>query len=493
MSNTLISYQGENAYYNTDMPGYIQTKATVAYLNENCSNMFRDCKFGRFDFNSFNFKYVKNMSHMFYNACVSPRDDEPMYIDLSNIIDMSYAFALCKTGQRLIFTNCYNINNQANMNGIYDQSAIRDAFCPDNSEFLNLNNIYEGTNVVNAACSDYIVIMDNSYRFCHQLEKAACGNNVESMYYTYFNCDNLKEAACGSNVVHMDHTYAGCLNLRTAVLGEKLTTMEGTYLNCYNLENIIYKNLNSLNSMISTFSGCNNLSFGIIPYNCNLISYYGNTYSECTNIETIDFIYSSDTNFLSFESVKHDFYGTFANCYLLKNFNNMPPAKNNISRIRIYDSTFFNCRNLNFGNDYYCIGDDIYSSSYNLGLAYCNISNVIIADVYENCKDFSMDKKCKEILKRDNMANIIQHTNFYVNNSAYGNIKNNPKFYFGVEINFTQTDISGEIPGLNYINYNYANNYYANYNFYYNKSMYNNEYNITVYDSYRSITPYKIN
>jgi hypothetical protein len=198
MSNTLISYKGENSYLNDDNTQNPVIYAGVQsynriYLNEDMSNTFNSCYLLNGDlqdiYNKFNWTYVKDMSYTF-NQC---RNITGSPVCSENVTNM------CGT-----YYNCQNITG-------------------------------------NAVCGSNVIDMDYTYYNCRNLTgNPVCGPNVTDMNYTYFQCYNLTgNITIPESVNSLDNTFclpAGNMMAIDVTLPSKWqgSSQVNTWINCVN-------------------------------------------------------------------------------------------------------------------------------------------------------------------------------------------------------------------------------------------------------------------
>lgn len=242
MANTLISYNGADAYYNNDNTSapFLKTAASNIYLNADCSNMFFNCRnlsnasFGNF-INNFKMDFVKNCAEMFAYAF---NFNQPINIP-ENVNNCSY-----------MFYGAIKLNQPININANEADFSYMFASCTA----LNQNIIIppNGTNYAYMfyACSglNQNIIIPTT-------------NNITGMFHTCITLDQNIQIPVGVQI--LSSVFRGCYNLNQNIqIPVGATACDGMFEECFNFnQNTLIPN--SVNTCAFMFDGCKNLNQNI--------------------------------------------------------------------------------------------------------------------------------------------------------------------------------------------------------------------------------------
>lgn len=288
MSNTIISYNGEKAYYNNDnaQAPFLYTKATNnIYLNSNCYNFCYDTHLPNYNFmQQLNTSLISQAALMFDN-CENFNEE----LRLPNATNCYRMLCNCYTfNKNIIIDNASQLFRMLSGANNYNCELFLPATATNVSNVLNActrfnnNVVFGGNNIVDASemmkgCEAFnreINIPDGvancyqMFRNCYKLNVIInTPANLQNAQEMFSNCYNLKEPVNirkSDNVVDCAYMFAHCQNLtsvvggnsaRTAMLncmqmfynsgliysvqlGEYVNTCYGVYMNCANLQQI---------------------------------------------------------------------------------------------------------------------------------------------------------------------------------------------------------------------------------------------------------------
>lgn len=83
-----------------------------------------------------------------------------------------------------------------------------------------------------AFSGNYTRYMINTYSQCDTITEAACGPNVVNMFNCYYYCQGIKNAAVGDNVIDISNAYYSCYGLRAAYIGPNVVNAQNAYSYC---------------------------------------------------------------------------------------------------------------------------------------------------------------------------------------------------------------------------------------------------------------------
>lgn len=245
---------------------YVYTKYEYIYLNEDCSNMFKDCTHVEtIDTSKFLSKNVTNMNSMFRN-CSALVELDLSTIDALKVTDMGYMFDGCTSLTNIITTALFQTNNVKTMNSMFRNcsgfqtiSLVSQVYFRSNN-LLDMGFMFSGctglTSLVLGTSFQVITteIMNNAFENCSSLTSLNLNSwrtnrayQMNSMFFgcssltsitfntTYFVNQNIRNISSNSIINGSYNMYKNCPANKPAWSGGNWDSESGTFV-----ENPIY-------------------------------------------------------------------------------------------------------------------------------------------------------------------------------------------------------------------------------------------------------------
>lgn len=220
---------------------YVYTKYEYIYLNEDCSNMFKDCTHAEtIDTSKFLSKNVTNMNSMFRN-CNALEEINLSSFDTLKVTDMGYMFDGCTSLINIITTALFQTNNVKTMNSMFRNCSSFQTISLVSQVYFRSNNLLDIGFMFSGCTSLTSLVLGTSFQVV----------TTEVMNNAFENCSSLTTLNLGywrtAHSYQMNSMFSGCTNLTNI-------TFNATYFVNQNIRNISSNSI--INGSYNMYKNC---------------------------------------------------------------------------------------------------------------------------------------------------------------------------------------------------------------------------------------------